>query len=115
MDGLSLEQVVQQIDRNMTDLSAMEDHGCKSEVKHSTPQLSSADDGVREDDVGGKDDLGKESGVLGGSQGGVLELVGHKVKPQPKSGTKSSSQKMPAFATKTKSKTKVRNYNKRNT
>lgn len=105
MDGLSLEQVVQQIDRNLTDISSVEGKSSKARVRHSTPQLSDAhnsDGGVNAGSIG---DLQREKNIYA-----TLELVGHEVKPQVKSGIK---QIAPAFARTTKSKSKVRNYNKR--
>ncbi len=106
MDGLSLEQVVQQIDRNMAGLSSSME-GCDGRVKHSTPLVSSNSDSCVRGDRG----LGKGHGGLGGSgPGGVLELVGREVRPRFKSGIK-PAHKVSVPVAKAKTKTKVRNYN----
>ena len=110
MDGLSLDQVVQQIDKNMT--SSMDTCDGKDGVRHSTPaQLLSASDS----EIGGRPgrdrENGQRDGGLGGSEG-VLELVGRELKPLVKSGIK-LSHKVPITAAKAKTKSKVRNYNEK--
>ena len=109
MDGLSLEQVVQQIDRNMTELSTSTE-ACdgSGEAKHSTPQqsrcsLERASGRQRGGGCNGEEGLDKSEGVL--------ELVGREVKPQVRSGVRAWSHRVPTAPAATKAKRRVRNYN----
>ena len=117
MDGFSLDQVVQQIDRNMPELSSLDGSDIHDGLRHSTPQFTGASNSEAE--VGGcalvnkrgkNDDLGRAKSDVGGS-GGALELVGREVKCQVRSGVKTLYKAPPAVVMR---KTKVRNYNEKN-
>lgn len=91
MDGMSLEQVVELLDKNLVELSPVVANGDTRRLRHSTPEMVRA--GVK------------------------LELVGKGMKTHVKAGT--TLEKAPimrtAGKTQTKSATrKTRNYNTRN-
>ena len=115
MDAFSLEQVVQQIDRNLTELSTSTEAGdSRGGARHSTPHQShhsSERVGSTLREGGGYDDDGE--GDLGECESG-LELVGKGMKPQARNGGRVWSHRVPAAPTTTtavKAKRRVRNYN----
>lgn len=100
MDGMSLEQVVQLLDRNLGELSPLDAHSSKRRVRHSTP----------------------DTACNGGNDGGGLELVGREVKTHVKTGAKTNRRttairagnkiKVKSGTEKNAKKGHVRNYNR---
>ena len=94
MEGMSLEQVVALLDKNLGELSAHDVSTCKRRVRHSTP-----------DPVGGASNHGEG-----------LELVGREMKTHVRSGVKNphkpASSRM-EMKTGPSHKGKVRNYNRK--